>query len=137
MTTPELDRQSAIIESGKAEAVQDLLDWLEEQGYTICETQTTRTDFCNGPGSSLGTTSCGMDGKLIRDITGRDGKRYYKGDTCPECHGTGEVTVDLTEPRYMPTFKTKQALMEDHFGIDPKKIEAERRALLAALRSQS
>lgn len=36
--TPELDKQSEIIRSGKAPLIQKFIDWLEEQGYTLCET---------------------------------------------------------------------------------------------------
>lgn len=35
--TPELDKQLAIIESGKAATVQDFYDWIREKGWAICE----------------------------------------------------------------------------------------------------
>lgn len=34
--TPELDKQSEIIKSGKAGVVQNFIDWLEENNYTLC-----------------------------------------------------------------------------------------------------
>ena len=81
--SPELDRQSEIIRSGKAQVVQDLLDWLtEERHYTLCE---PKPDSLHG---------------------------YY-----------------------LPaTYGGPQQLMADFFGIDLTKVEAERRALLDALR---
>jgi hypothetical protein len=33
--TPELDRQHAVIKSGRSEAVQDFIDWLAGNGYVI------------------------------------------------------------------------------------------------------
>lgn len=36
--TPELDRQKEIIDSGRAEAVQQFLDWLWNEGLHLCST---------------------------------------------------------------------------------------------------
>ena len=35
--TPELDKQTEIIRSGRAESVQEFIDWLGEQGFRVCE----------------------------------------------------------------------------------------------------
>lgn len=82
--TPELDRQMAVINSGKAAVVQEFLDWLlDEQGYTLCE-------------------------------------------PVPESE----------DGHYMPAaYGGREQLMADHFAIDLRLIDQERRALLDALRA--
>lgn len=81
--TTELDKQKAIIDSGRAGTVQEFYDWLrEEKGYQICAP---------------------VEGSI---------RGYYE-----------------------PIFTQPEDLMAEFFGIDRKKIETERRALLAALRA--
>lgn len=85
VATPELDKQAEIINSGKAEVVQEFLDWLlEERQYTFCE---PKEDSLHG---------------------------YYLPAT---------------------SYAGPERLMADFFGIDLKKIDEERRALLEAIRS--
>lgn len=44
------------------------------------------------------------------------------------------VEIDgLSEPRLLPTSKTINEILADHFGIDLDKIEAEKQAMLAQL----
>lgn len=82
--TTELDKQKAIIDSGKAETVQEFYDWLrEEKGYQICA-------------------------PVPESLRG-----YYQ-----------------------PVFTQPEDLMAEFFGIDRDKIEAERRALLDAIRAE-
>ena len=76
--TPELDRQAEVLGSGKAFAVQEFIDWLEEEGWTIAEVE---------------------------------------------------------DDRLYPVLESPQRIMEMHFGIDPQKIEAERRMLLSHVRN--
>lgn len=81
--TPELDKQKRVIDSGRAETVQDLIDWLPTRGYRLAE--------------------------YIQ----------YEG---------------YSEPRLVEANVIPEQLMADFFGIDLAKIEAERRAILDALR---
>jgi hypothetical protein len=91
--TPELDKQSDIIKSGKAETVQEFYDWLiEEKGWVLA--------------------------------------RYV-----PAEERRGDDGIYGEQP--VQVYIQPEDLMADFFGIDRNKIEAERRALLAAIRSQS
>ena len=84
--TPELDRQRDIIHSGKAETVQEFIEWLlDKQGLVL-------------------------------------GK-----------YGTDEFE---RKDVLSPTYYSREDLMADFFGIDRNKIEAERRAILEALRAE-
>jgi hypothetical protein len=84
--TPELDRQRDIIHSGKAETVQEFIEWLlDKQGLVL-------------------------------------GK-----------YGTDEFE---RKDVLSPTWYAREDLMADFFGIDRNKIEAERRAILEALRAE-
>lgn len=81
--TPELDKQKAVIDSGRSDTVQEFYDWLrEERGLTLCE-----------------------------------------------------PVPDSIRGYYQPTYIQPEQLMADFFGIDRDKIEAERRALLEAIRA--
>ena len=91
--TPELDKQSAIIRSGKAETVQNFYDWLIEEKHWV----------------------------LARYVPAEE-RRSNDG-----IYGEQPVQVYI-QP---------EDLMAEFFGIDRNTIEAERRALLAAIRSQS
>lgn len=66
--TPELDRQSEIIKSGKAETVQEFFDWLiEERGYTLC---VPKEDSLHG--YYLPAPSYGGPEQLMADFFGID-----------------------------------------------------------------
>jgi hypothetical protein len=91
--TPELDKQSEIIHSGKAEVVQDFYDWLHTE------------------------------------------KKWVLARYVPEEERRGDDGIYGEQP--VQVFISPEQLMADFFGIDRDKIEAERRAILDALRSQS
>ena len=65
--TPELDKQLSIINSGKAEVVQEFIDWLSDvRGFTLCEPI---------PGSLhgyFGPASYGGPEQLMADFFGID-----------------------------------------------------------------
>jgi hypothetical protein len=86
--TPELDRQIALVRTGRPGAVQEFLDWLlDEQGYVLAK---------------------------------------YQDRVEP-----GVYSEQPVEQHVRP-----EQLMADHFGIDLRKIEAERRAVLDWLQRQ-
>jgi len=65
--TPELDRQSEIINSGKAGTVQEFLDWLHnERGYQLCE------PVPNSLHGYYGLASYGGPEQLMADFFGID-----------------------------------------------------------------
>ena len=65
--TPELDKQSEIIRSGKAAVVQDFLDWLHNEcGYQLCE------PVPNSLHGYYGLASYGGPEQLMADFFGID-----------------------------------------------------------------
>jgi hypothetical protein len=84
-SSPELDKQRAIIDSGAAETVGEFIDWLASAGYLI---------------------------------------------------GRYERMEGYREQVLVPVRLSPEQLLAQHFGIDLDKIEAERRAILAALQPQ-
>lgn len=139
--TPECDRQSEIIHSGRAQAVQDFYDWLAAEGYVLAKYQFEETVHCPGTRRDPFDSSNCEDGKVKRTVTQWQGHtrvgKVEAGETCTVCNGTGEVQHTFSNPPLMPVFESPQNLMADHFGIDLNKIETERRAILDALREQS
>ena len=126
--TPELDKQREIIASGESQTVGDFLDWLrDDQGLRLVKQVTHKVEIpCTGTVLALGD-DC-VHGTLRGYLGNEKGK-------CPQCSGTGWVTVTRTEDVQDP--RSPLALIADYFGIDLKKIDAEREQLLEALRSGS
>lgn len=54
------------------------------------------------------------------------------GDDCAACNNTGLIEIEI-EDRDLPYSGSKQDLVYKFLGIDPKEVEKERRAILAAL----
>lgn len=137
--TPELDRQSEIIHSGRSETVQEFIDWLrEEKKYLLAEWRDTTVESCMGVRRYSDNPSNCEGGRVIKTVTGITypfGMDVHSYDVCPVCEGTGEVTVTHRNPFLVQVWVRPEELMADFFGIDLKKIESERRALLDALRA--
>lgn len=91
--TPELDKQLAIVKSGKAGAVQEFIDWLHEEKQYVLARYVPEDERFDGDG----------------------------------IFGEQPVAI-LVQP---------EDLMAEFFGIDRRKIEKERRALLDALREEN
>jgi hypothetical protein len=139
--TPELDKQSKIIHSGKSGVIQEFIDWMrDERHYQLAEYIYESTESCSGQRRDPFDPSNCEDGKVKKSITLWSGSkrvgRIEEGQTCAECGGTGVVTVTFQDPKLLPVFVNPEQLMADFFGIDRDKIEAERRAILAHLQSQ-
>ena len=92
--TPELDRRSEVLATGTPQALQDFVDWLTANGYTIVQT-------CDHPADAVSATG-----------------------HCWVCRDTG----------FRGAVTDYERLFARSFGLDPDKIEAERRALLESLR---
>jgi hypothetical protein len=138
LPTPELDKQSQVIKSGKAQTIEDFIDWLrEKKKYHLAEYIYESVEPCQGTRRDPFDPSNCKDGKVDRTITLWTGNkrtgRVVWGDTCSVCGGTGEVTVTYDDPPLVPVMITPEQLMADFFGIDRDEIEKERRALLAVL----
>jgi hypothetical protein len=134
--TPELDRQLAILGTGRAQAVQEFYDWLQAQGLHLCAwtedlTESTPCPDAVTPGKHAPRFGC-VDGKRARfgETTGQDGQDY---GACPRCAGRGYIERPI-RPRWVEDPRSPERLVADHFGIDLRKIEAERRAILDAIR---
>lgn len=80
-STPELDRQLDIIQTGKPGVVQDFIEWLDENGYVIARR-------CNDP-------------------IHRGSSRLIGGPMpshCGVCEGTGIVETYIDRPKMMASF---------------------------------
>lgn len=137
--TPELDKQAGIIASGRAATVQEFIDWFAAQGLQLCawredlaETEPCPDRVDTTPGLTPPRWGC-VDGKQARYGWTRlpDGSEY---GPCDRCKGRGHVDVPLPA-QFMPDARSPEQLMADHFGIDLARIDAERRAILDALRA--
>lgn len=111
---PELDRLSAQTE--QYNALMEFLDeFLPSEKISLYQWSTGLTDLrpCSGPRGGL------MD--------------LCPGPDCPQCHGEGVYEIAV-EDRDLPFSGSRQDLVYKFLGLDPKKIEAERRALLESIR---
>lgn len=125
--TPELDKQSKIINSGESAAVSDFLDWLiDDQGLGLVKHNVTHEVEmpCAGP-SMMTMKEC--DGGRVKNHRGVD------LGACTLCGGTGWVSRTVTED--VVDTRSPLVLIADYFGIDLQKIEQERRILLDQLQA--
>lgn len=132
MDTPELDKRKKVIDSGKAEAVQDFIDWLAEKGYEIAYWETHHEAKCEGVRLTPWQASNCRKGVVRRSLSNGP-VSVTAGDLCPECDGEGAGIVERAEPRLAPLARQPEQIMADHFGLDLNKIEQEQRALLEAI----
>lgn len=133
--TPELDRRAAIMP--QAETLTEFVDWLEPEGLRICSLNKRRA--CTGvwdPQASTRGVSYDCDDGTLR-LNPYDTLRRFDidrtGETCPKCDGAGWVERGPGE--YEPISEGWERLFARFFELDLDKIEAERRALLASLRT--
>jgi hypothetical protein len=118
--TPELDRQHAVMSD--AHVLSEFYDWLQSQGVHLMR---WRTDL---PDERRCTTLACNEGKIYN-------RRKHAVEDCSSCDGTGWRTI--TVEGWVHDGRSPQQLLADYFKIDLDKIEAERRALLADIRTQN
>lgn len=112
---PEHRKASAV--NGKSQAIGEFLEWVgAEKGAHL---------MVYGPMPDL---------RLCTERRCEEGFLYGDEDEpCPECEGTGMVTVEVTTYSSLPG--TVQALLAEFFEIDLDKLEVEKRAMLDAQRA--
>lgn len=121
---PECDRMVAASE--ESQKIGDFLDWLNEQGIVLAEWE--RQKECDyGVWPKWRCEAGRVVGHPDSNKPGQD------DGECPECNGTGLIA--RLEPRLAPRGEGYEQLLARFFGIDLKKIDAERSQMLAALRS--
>jgi hypothetical protein len=114
---PECDKMLAVAD--KSQAIGEFLEWMgPEKGLHLGVVETRA--FCSGWRSNY----C----KSGRSFNYRD----QDVGECRRCGGTGEV--ELSTPRLVPASYSIERLLAEFFKIDLDKVDAERRAILEALR---
>lgn len=116
--TTELDRLIEVTPQYNA-----LMEFLEEflpgEQISLYQFRTGLTDMrpCSGPRGRL------MDLCPNKQDPARD---------CPKCLNTGVYEIEVDD-RDLPYSGAKQDLVYKFLGIDPKKVESQRRAILSSL----
>lgn len=111
---PEHDKLAAI--ATESQAVGEFIDWLgTEKGVQLMTWVEQDEDVpCTG--------------WLLSDCN--DGKNDH-GRTCQKCHGTGLMTQ--TFRGWVPQPTPIATLLAEHFGIDQRALEQEKRAMLRTI----
>lgn len=118
---PECERMHAVHE--QSQTIGEFIDWLPSQGKFLGAWRTVVD--CPG-GGAFSNWTC-ENGVKVHDRTGED------GGTCPVCNGRGVVDAENPIPDVAYVDITK--LLAEFFEIDLVKIEAEKRAMLDAMRA--
>lgn len=115
-TYPEHEKLKAL--KGKNDTVGDFIEWLNANGYSICEKREpeARREY-------------DMDSTIEVPDPGTRTRRSW-GDTFCDML---EMVRD-SACVYWPTYKRTEALLAEFFEIDPDKLEAEKRDMLDACR---
>lgn len=141
--TPTLDKLKEV--APYSQKVGEFLDWLQgERGLTICESH-THTEACRTQGMSPDEFRSHIDEWIADD------KAVWDYNVCSRAFE--ELTIITRDEYKTGMFKNPQcgfyegqyfmaqasieALLHQFFGIDPKKVEAERRTILDHVRKQS
>lgn len=137
---PEHERMAAV--SDQSQAIGEFLEWLTEQGITLATWERTKPcDGHSGPSMASRWGDTAQIGWKWQCEGGRmvghpdSNKPGEIGGTCATCGGTGRI--DRIEPRLAPGGRRTEGTLADYFGINLRKIEAEKRAMLASLRAAS
>lgn len=117
--TSELDRLTKHTEQYNA-VMEFLEEFLPGEQISLYQHQTGLTDMkvCFGP----------YPNKLLADCP----NKKDPSEDCPKCLNTGFYEVEV-EDRDLPYIGNKQDLVYQFLGIDPAKVEEQRRAVLASL----
>lgn len=109
---PEHEKLSEIQE--QSQRIGLFLEWLRQQGYVICRWEEPDDDLTYFVDVDTG------------EPCERGGDHYFHNDCI--------VNTDWYEEGYYPTKHTIQDILAEYFDIDQKKLEAEKRAMLAEVR---
>lgn len=117
--TNELDRLN--VQSDQYNALMEFLqEFLPSEEILLHQWQTGLTDLrpCDGPrGGLMGLCPNQQDSSV----------------DCPKCLNAGVYEIEIKD-RYLPYSGNTQDLVYKFLGIDPKKVEQQRRAVLESLR---
>lgn len=111
--TPECDRMLAVAD--ESQRIGDFLDWLEQQGMQLTR-WAERTETLS--------ESCSRCSRCLGEFR-----------NCRRCGGSGSVEVTRSRQGFEPDPRGFEQLLADYYSIDLRKIESERRAILASLRA--
>lgn len=100
-----------------SQACGEFMGWLDEQGIHLAEYETVSDVCCH----------CGHDDSHEAE---RNGARWFCGAGDCDCAWDYRGSPD----RLHPTPRRRDDLLAEHFGIDRKVLEQEKRAMLDAMR---
>lgn len=131
--TPMLDKEKEAREKGHSQEIGEFLEWLADAKGIVLARYDEVTDECR---------NCGHEDAHTYNIEGEigHGMDYVR---CGFENGEGEPACDCdwdyrgTPDRLWPITETRVQLLADHFGIDSKIAEEERRAVLAYVQAQN
>lgn len=142
----ECQKLTAVSEESQAQG--EFVDWLQEtKGLVLarwenkieraCEAaQSAYVDVDVAPGHVVRRYRKCVGGKVfLRRRPWDDEDEVDTGETCERCGGEGFVVEDRAEPILVPAEQRLEALLAEYHQVDLAKVEAERRALLEALRA--
>lgn len=126
-----------------SQRVGEFLDWLSSQGVHLMKWTTFHEPVecwqCAGNDNHKGMILEQITGPIIKeDPLQPDRASKSQWVTCPNCNGTQfdpERTSDVEQ--WAPERRGIQQLLADYFEIDLAKIDAEKEAMLIALRQVS
>jgi hypothetical protein len=115
---PEHDKLHTVVDESQAQGA--FIEWLSDQGIKLMvwrewdETTTEECSFCLH-GSPASEARC----------------------QCPKCEGAHVREVTRHYESWMSVDRSIQTLLAEYHGIDQRKLEQEKRAMLASLRAAS
>jgi len=132
--TPELDKMFAAIEELGTHSIREFLEWCQEQRMQLCIYKDATP--CPNEGKRFDKV-----GELLEQIywTWRAGKQVpeYR---CQDCGAEGRAGrtnhYDVSTAGFYPSGLSTEQLLAQYAGIDLRKVEDERRAVLAWIRVQ-
>lgn len=114
---PEHDKLQLVHEISQAQG--DLLEWLAEQGVHLM-----RFEKWDEPTEE----ECPRCSHASEAAKARC--------QCENCNGTHRYTVNRHYERWVDDFRSIPTILAEYHGIDPQKLEREKRAMLADLAQQ-
>lgn len=129
----ECERMVAV--SDESQRIGHFLDWLNDQGIHLAVWERKKNcDYESGPLMDGGGLKWRCEGGTVTGHPSSNKPGEVSGP-CQKCDGTG--LIDRVEPRLSPIGERYESLLARFYGIDLDKVEAERRAMLQALRADT